>query len=116
MSLDKVSWCLFMGMEYAKHRQDAITKSGAVISSNGQFKISVLKIMDHFMMPDYPVISENGIAHFIYCPNSVKSEDKNTVQDVIVRKMLKIYLACVGHMQSICIIDTKNKNKNLILS
>src|SRR5436190_9427653 len=63
MGLDKVSWCLFMGMEYAKHRQDAITKSGAVISSNGRSKISVSEIMDHFMMPDYPVISENGIAH-----------------------------------------------------
>src|SRR5436853_719544 len=116
MSLDKVSWCLFMGMEYAKHRQDAIIKSGAVINLNGQSKISVLKIMDHFMMPDYPATSENGIAHFIHYPNPVKSEDKSAVQDAITREMSKICSACVGYMQSIYIINAKNKNKDSVLT
>ena len=98
MDLDKVSWCLFMDMEYAKHRQDTITKSDAVISSNGRSKISISKIMDHFMMPDYSIISKNGIAHFIHYSNLVKSEDKSAVQDIIVREILKICLVCVEHM------------------
>ena len=115
MNLDKVSWCLFMGMEYAKHRQDAIIKSGAVISSNDQFKISVSEIMDQFMMPDYSVINENGITYFIHCSNLVKSEDKSAMQDAIAREILKIYSIYVECMQSICIINIKNKNKDSVL-
>ena len=54
--------------------------------------------MNHFMMLDYPIISENKITHFIYYPNLVKSENKSTVQDVIVKEISKIYSACVGYM------------------
>ena len=103
-------------MEYIKYRQDTIIKSDAVISSNDQSKISILKIMNHFMISNYFITSENGIAHFIHYSNPVKSENKSVMQDAIARKMLKIYLIYVGHIQSICIANAKNKNKDLIFS
>ena len=70
--------------------------------------------MNYFMMPDYFIINKNGITHFIHYLNLVKSEDKNAMQDVIVRKILKICSIYVRCMQSICITDAKNKNKNLV--
>ena len=71
--------------------------------------------MNHFMMLDYSIINKNEITYFIHYSNLVKSEDKSAVQDAIAREMSKVCSACVGRMQSICIADAKNKNKDSVL-
>ena len=70
--------------------------------------------MNYFMMPNYFIISENEIAHFIHYLNLIRSEDKSAIQDIIIRKILKIYSIYIKYMQSIYIINMKNKNKNSV--
>ena len=48
--------------------------------------------MNYFMMLDYFIINENEIAHFIHYLNLIRSEDKSAIQDIIIRKILKICL------------------------
>ena len=84
----------YLWLAYAKHKQNAITTSGAIISSNGRSKISVSEVMDHFIMPDYPATSENGIIHFIHCQNPIQSEDKSSIREALSREMSKVCLAC----------------------
>ena len=71
--------------------------------------------MDYFMMLDYFIINKNEIAHFIHYLNLIKNENKSTMQDIIIRKILKICSIYVEYMRSIYITNTKNKNKDLVL-
>ena len=54
--------------------------------------------MNYFMILDYSIINENKITYFIYYSNLVKNEDKNAMQDIIIKEILKIYLVYVECM------------------
>lgn len=75
------------------------TEFGAIISSNGRFKVSVSEAMDHATMPEYPATSEGGIAHFIHSANPIESNELSDVRDGFTREMSKVGIAYTEHMQ-----------------
>ena len=57
------------------------TEFEAIVSLIDYFKISVSEVIDHFIMPEYPATSENGIAHFIHSQNPIQSDEMPAVRE-----------------------------------
>ena len=66
------------------------TEFGAIVSSSGRSKISVSEVIDHFIMPEYPATSENGIAHFIHSQNPIQSDEMPAVREGFTSEMSKV--------------------------
>jgi hypothetical protein len=62
--------------KHVDHVQDLVTTQGAIVSSNGQRKITVSEIQEHLIMPEYPATANEGILHFIHSKNPLQSQSR----------------------------------------
>lgn len=68
-----------------------ITEHGAIISSNGRSKVTIGRIVDHPLVPEYPETSDQGIAHFIHCENPIQDSDGlSMAREACARVMSKV--------------------------
>ena len=75
---------------YAEHIQSITQSNGLLVSTNGRHQITVSEVQDHFMIPEYPDTSEDGILHFIHTQSAFDSNDKKSIEKMVAEHMSKV--------------------------